>query len=315
MYKRMLSLFFVAVMVLGLFVGCGNKDNDDMNGDKDVQLGELEYETVDSKTVKDKSLKQWIEENSKKEGVFTSEVYDNNVYILLGAGEQNTGGYSVEVTSVIGKEDAIEINGKLNAPKEEDSVITAITYPYTLISVKKDNRKIELGDFEKTNKDEASGEKKNEAGVYVGQIDSNSIEIAINNKTNAYWLNEDVKGYFEPGNDSYRTIKEGDSVQFSYYQDKGTGQLIITEIHRTNEEGSIEDIVIGAYKGLIDNNSVEISVDGETMAYRLTDQGKAYLEEETIYVGDIVSFTYNENDNGQRVITDIRKEPGYYLNK
>ncbi|MTI49503.1 protease complex subunit PrcB family protein [Sporosalibacterium faouarense] len=306
MYKRTLSLLFVTVLILGLAVGCGNKD---------AQLGELEYDIVDPSTIENDDLSQWVANNSEKEGVFASEAYDGYTYIILGGGKQNTGGYSVEVTSVVGEEDAIKVNGVLNGPKAGDMVTEAITYPFELIKIEEDERKVVLGEFEKNIETFNPVDEKNALGVYMGKLDSDSIEIYVDDESKSFGLTDESKEYFDVTNEAFKGINENDTVEFFYYEDSSTGELVLTKVNKVDEDGSIADIVIGEYVGQIDVNSIEIKVDGETKAYRLTDSAKSLIEDGAIPDGSTISFTYAENGQGQLVIIDIRKEPGYYLNK
>ncbi|EOD00932.1 protease complex subunit PrcB family protein [Caldisalinibacter kiritimatiensis] len=66
-----------------------------------------------------------------------------------------------------------------------------------------------------------------EIGTYIGQIDDNSIEMKVNDKTNAYRLSEDVK-------ENINKLATGDKVQFTYKENEN-GQLIILDIKKLSE--------------------------------------------------------------------------------
>lgn len=315
MYKKILSILMVITLVLGLAVGCGKDDDGDINNNQEIKLGELEFETVNTSNIDNEYLKQWIQENTLKEGLYKSETIDGNVYVLLSSGQKNTGGYSVEVTSVIGNENKILINGKLKSPKEGELVTEAITYPYTLIKLEEDNRQVELGDFQNNKIEEQSKVAEKRLGTYVGQIDSNAIEIDIDGESNAYTLSENIKGYFNIDDSSYKGIKEKDEVEIIYYANEETGQLMITDIKKVDTEGAIEDVTIGVYLGKMGNNLVEIEVSGEETSFRLTDDTRNLMDNNIITEGDTVSLFYEKDSKGQYVITQIQKEPGFYLNK
>jgi len=70
----------------------------------------------------------------------------------------------------------------------------------------------------------------------------------------------------------------------------------------------------GAYNGQVDNNSIEIQVDGQpeeaaTMVFMLTGDIKAGFERTKLQTGDTVQFAYYKNQSGQLVLTKIRKGP------
>lgn len=60
----------------------------------------------------------------------------------------------------------------------------------------------------------------------------------------------------------------------------------------------------GTYNGQIDNNFVEISVDGAAGAYMLP-RDLSWVLAEMLNDGDEVVFTYMENEHGQRIILEI----------
>ncbi|MHB1126991.1 MAG: protease complex subunit PrcB family protein [Bacillota bacterium] len=68
----------------------------------------------------------------------------------------------------------------------------------------------------------------------------------------------------------------------------------------------------GTYTGQIDGNSIEIKISGvpdqlAARAFRLGEQVKKEFESYQLKTGDQVLFTYYANENGQQVITDIKK--------
>ena len=60
------------------------------------RYNEISYEDIKN----DEELEQWYQANKQKEGI--NYIKKNNVYyILIGAGERNTGGYSVNIEDVM----------------------------------------------------------------------------------------------------------------------------------------------------------------------------------------------------------------------
>lgn len=72
-----------------------------------------------------------------------------------------------------------------------------------------------------------------------------------------------------------------------------------------NEEvTSIEEE--GTYIGMIDNNSIEVEAEGETLVLRLTDEVRAAVE--SLKDGSKVNIVYKKNNEGQWVLEKITEE-------
>ncbi|MGI6686486.1 MAG: hypothetical protein ACOX47_13635 [Bacillota bacterium] len=63
----------------------------------------------------------------------------------------------------------------------------------------------------------------------------------------------------------------------------------------------------GTYVGQIDNNSIEIKVDGEAKAYQLSERVKENFEQIGLKADDKVVFSYVPRANEQMMIIDIKK--------
>jgi hypothetical protein len=288
MNKKILVVVTIAILLISVLVGCGQSSQ------LDTKLGNLDYESVDVNTITDNYLISWYQENYKEEGVYSFDT-DEYKYILLAAGEKPTGGYSIEITSIEGTEESIVVNGKVNVPEKDEMVITAITYPNVLVRIESDSRPVSLGDFDnkRAQLDNNQKDVKEGKGIYVGQIDNNSIEIEVEGKPTAFRLSENVSVKIQESEP-----QTGVEVEF-LYEENEHGQLVITELLWTKAEKE------GTYVGQIDNNSVEIEINGKATAYRLSEEVKASIED--LNSGAKVKFTYFKNKNGQLVITSIKK--------
>ncbi len=98
-------------------------------------------------------IEGWIEENKYGFGGHT-HVYDDQLYILATYGERPTGGYSVEITEIVEKEDQLEVSVHYTAPEEGEPVTQAITYPYDLVIVEETELPV---DFVTTGDDDVEG--------------------------------------------------------------------------------------------------------------------------------------------------------------
>ena len=63
---------------------------------------------------------------------------DHYYYIFIGAGEKNTGGYSINVKTMVKSRDTILITVAETVPGKDDMVIQVITYPYQVIRISKE---------------------------------------------------------------------------------------------------------------------------------------------------------------------------------
>lgn len=68
----------------------------------------------------------------------------------------------------------------------------------------------------------------------------------------------------------------------------------------------------GSYNGQVDNNFIEIKVDGVTendgaQVFMLSEELKGSFESLNLQSGDQVSFTYFANENGQNLLVTLEK--------
>ncbi|MDR3289068.1 MAG: hypothetical protein LBT22_06530 [Peptococcaceae bacterium] len=82
-------------------------------------------------------------------------------------------------------------------------------------------------DKEKPAEEEPAAGVKTNSGVYVGQLDSNSIEIEVNGQSQVFRLNSELKENFEQ-----LAIEEGETVKFRYEINQN-GQSVIREIEKS----------------------------------------------------------------------------------
>ena len=119
-------------------------------------------------------------------------------------------------------------------PSQEKYVIAAFTYPLALLKVEAGydffNVTNTAGDTfahlpgRNSGNAEAESEKVtlSAAGILVGRIDSNSVEIKIDGEPRAFYLEEQTL---------VDNLKDGEKIIFEYYEDQ-YGRLIISKIER-----------------------------------------------------------------------------------
>ena len=95
------------------------------------KTGELEYETVDGPELPE-TLRQKIEK--EKDEPFLLAYGDGvRLYIALGYGEQESGGYSVRIEEAYETEDAVCIRTCLTGPDEGEEVLREADYPWAAL--------------------------------------------------------------------------------------------------------------------------------------------------------------------------------------
>jgi hypothetical protein len=127
--KRLRKIILLLMIVItGLEVtGCKTEETDIK------KLKDLEFTVVEDADLPGE-LKEIIDE--KKENPFKLS-YSNkdNLYIVVGYGKQNSGGYSISVEELYLTSNAIYIDTNLIGPSQDDLVTQGVTYPYIVIKL------------------------------------------------------------------------------------------------------------------------------------------------------------------------------------
>ena len=117
---KRLGVILLAVCVLG---GCAGQD-------RNRKVADLPFHVVTQKEIPEELL-QIIEK--KKEGAFHLTYEDGGtLYIAVGYGAMDTGGYSIEVPGFYLSDGGIVIDTNLLGPQEE--AVRQISYPYIVVS-------------------------------------------------------------------------------------------------------------------------------------------------------------------------------------
>jgi hypothetical protein len=131
--KTIIMLLLIIITMFGL-IGC-KKDESEIK-----KLKDLEYTVVEDADLPGE-LKEIIDE--KKEKPFRLH-YSNNefLYIVVGYGRQNSGGYSIAVEELFLTDNAIYIDTNLIGPSQDDMVTQGVTYPYVVVKLEYTDKKI-----------------------------------------------------------------------------------------------------------------------------------------------------------------------------
>lgn len=125
-YLIYLMLTIMAFMCFGL-TGCKNDDE----GIKKIR--DIDFTVVEDADLPGE-LKEIIDEK-KEEPFKLSYSNKDNLYIVVGYGKQNSGGYSIAVEELYLTENAIYIDTNLIGPSSDDNAAQVITYPYIVVKM------------------------------------------------------------------------------------------------------------------------------------------------------------------------------------
>lgn len=118
-------LITVILSMTFLLSGCSMEES------SNEKLRDLEFTIVEENNIPQELL-QKIEE--KKGSEFKMTHKDNeSLYICVGYGEQETGGYSIAVNDLYLTSNAIYINTNLIGPSKDEKISEGLSYPYIVV--------------------------------------------------------------------------------------------------------------------------------------------------------------------------------------
>lgn len=122
---KLLLLFAIIVSAAGL-IACEKED-------EIKKIKDLDFTVVEDADLPGE-LKELIEEK-KAEPFKISYSNKDNLYIAVGYGKQNSGGYSISVEELYLTNNAIYIDTNLIGPASDDVVSQGVTYPYVVVKL------------------------------------------------------------------------------------------------------------------------------------------------------------------------------------
>ena len=142
--------------------------------------------------------------------------------------------------------------------------------------------------------------------VYVGKIDSNSIEVLIKNKPTTIMLLEKNKHLI-------KGFKKGDKVRMTYWVNVKGQKILGSEFEKITPSKPAPKpsptptkTALIVFTGLIDNKSFE-AVFGEKDQVVLINEKTQKLVK-GLKNGDVVRITYTVNKHGQMELVSLKKE-------
>lgn len=135
--KKRVLLVCLCVVFLFSFSGCGYEEE---NKEK---VSDLDFTVLREEEIPEE-LAQVIAE--KKTVPFHLTFEDNALYIAVGYGEQNSGGYSIEVQDLYLGKNVICFRTQLIGPKKSEKVEEVSSYPYLVVKTEYRDEKVVFED-------------------------------------------------------------------------------------------------------------------------------------------------------------------------
>jgi len=224
--KFILGSFMVLLVGAIVFTGCTKKvvvdepiiEEDpiveeelivDENPGNGITVNDIEFEVLEFDALIEEV--QMEVDQLKLERGYNYWENDGGYVLFIGSGLKATGGYGIEVLSIEDNEGKTIVAVNETSPDPDDMVTQAIEYPFVLIQFEGTT-----DDFIITNQDGEAFER-NEVdfsaqetveGVYVGQIDNNSIEVTVGDTFMVF--RNSIMGELIAG------INNGDKVEITY---------------------------------------------------------------------------------------------------
>lgn len=135
MKRPAIAVLLLTIMLVSItLTGCKTMNTDVK------KLKDLDFTVVEDADLPGE-LKEIIDE--KKEVPFKM-TYSNkdSLYIVVGYGEQKSGGYSITVDDLYLTKNAIYINTNLVGPSKDATVSQGLTYPYVVVRLELRNEKV-----------------------------------------------------------------------------------------------------------------------------------------------------------------------------
>lgn len=135
--KKRVLLVCLCIVFLFSFSGCGYEEEDK------EKVSDLDFTVLKEEEIPEE-LAQVIAE--KKTVPFHLTFEDDALYIAVGYGEQNSGGYSIEVQELYLGKNVICFHTQLIGPKKSEKVEEVSSYPYLVVKTEYRDEKVVFED-------------------------------------------------------------------------------------------------------------------------------------------------------------------------
>lgn len=123
----------LALCVTFVALGCGGAE-------KEARLADLDFTVMDETAVPEE-LRELIEE--RKGSAFKLTYSDSQfLYLVVGYGEQPTGGYSIQINDLYLTESSIYLDANLLGPKKGEAIAEKPSYPWIVVKMEYRQEKV-----------------------------------------------------------------------------------------------------------------------------------------------------------------------------
>lgn len=228
MYVKKLRILVLLITTSLLFTACSISIPGVVR--EEYEIGNIDYKVIDISSKEFSELnkgdfQKWYENNYKNGGVYAFSK-DKKRYVLIGAGERLTSGYSMKDVVLTGKEGEIEVNAKLYGPKEGEIATQVITYPHILLSIKDDGRKLSCSGVELKDNSVKLELKKN-SGRFQEISKDGLLKVKISgvpdeSADKEFKLDDKIKKSINDMN-----LEKGMEIIFTYYLDENENPIVV----------------------------------------------------------------------------------------
>lgn len=160
----------------------------------------------------------------------------------------------------------------------------------------KEDGKEQIEEDEKKQSEDMEKERVAKTGIYIGEIDDNSIKIKVEDEPISFILTDQTKK-------EAKELKENEKIDFVYYNNPD-GQFVLAGITKKYSDKEAPQVAKGIYTGRLDNFSIEVQI-GEGHKVFINYEMDKILE--GIEEGDEVEVKYTENEHGQLELESLKK--------
>lgn len=128
----LLGVLLIAAVACSVLNGCSIEDTNR------TKVSDLEYTIIEDSAIPEELLSM-IEEKKAADFKMTYEM-DNEMYIIRGYGQQETGGYSIRIKECYLTSNAILFDTELVGPRKGESISASPSYPYIVIKTEKQEK-------------------------------------------------------------------------------------------------------------------------------------------------------------------------------
>lgn len=134
MHRKVFQLFLLEMFMSVLLCGCNMEKTDEK------KVKDLDYVLVEEEDIPQELLAK-IEEKKAADFKLVYES-DESMYVVRGYGEQETGGYSIQILDFYMTENAVIFSTNLLGPSKDETKNIAPSYPYVVLQTENPGKNI-----------------------------------------------------------------------------------------------------------------------------------------------------------------------------